>query len=58
MNHIIILVCLPADRARCLPLRILVTFLAAAFVHMNVGKYGLAALIRIRSPFGVFQENN
>ncbi len=29
------------------------------FIHMNVGKYGLAALIRMASsPFGVFQENN
>ncbi len=29
------------------------------FIHMNVGRYGLAALIRIASsPFGVFQENN
>ncbi len=29
------------------------------FTHVNVGKYGLAALIRIASsPFGVFQEND
>ncbi len=29
------------------------------FIHMNVGKYGLATLIRIASStFGVFQEND
>ncbi len=30
-----------------------------SFMHINVEKYGLAALIRIASsPFGVFHEND
>ncbi len=33
--------------------------IAGTFIHMNVGKYRLAPLIRIASsPFGVFQEND
>ncbi len=33
--------------------------IAGMFIHMNVGKYGLATLIRFASsPFCVFQEND
>ncbi len=33
--------------------------IAGTFINMNVGKYGLAALIKIASsPSGVFQEND
>ncbi len=33
--------------------------IAGTFIHMNVGKYGLAALIKIASStFDVFQEND